>query len=140
MEQVSVRYIVHDADAAIAFYVQHLGFTEAMHPAPGFAMMTRGSLRLLLSEPGSLDANGAQGIGGRVLANGALPQPGGWNRFSLQVADLAAEVARLRAAGVAFRSDVVVGIGVKAAVLEDPSGNPVELFEAILPEAAHKQL
>jgi len=140
MEQVSIRYIVHDVGAAIDFYVQKLGFTEEMHPAPGFAMLTRGALRLLLSSPGGLDVTGAPGAGGRALADGTLPKPGGWNRFSLQVSDLAAEVARLRAAGVAFRNDVVVGIGVKAALLEDPSGNPVELFEARLPEAAHKQL
>ncbi|MCQ9164759.1 VOC family protein [Arthrobacter sp. STN4] len=136
MEQVSVRYIVHDVDAAIGFYVQSLGFTEVMHPAPGFAMLTRGALRLLLSAPGALDAKGAPGGGGRAMADGTMPAPGGWNRFSLQVRDLTAEVARLRAAGVRFRSEVMPGIGVVQVVVEDPSGNPVELFEPLLPEAA----
>lgn len=138
MEQVSVRYIVHDVEAALSFYVQQLGFTEVMHPAPGFAMLTRGGLRLLLSAPGALDANGAPGGGGRAMGDGVVPEPGGWNRFSLQVPDLDAEVARLREAGVAFRSGVMEGIGVRQAMVEDPSGNPVELFQPLLPEAAHK--
>lgn len=137
MEQVSVRYLVHDVDAALGFYVQQLGFTEVMHPAPGFAMLTRGALRLLLSVPGSLDANGAPGGGGRAMADGTLPAPGGWNRFSLQVPGLDAEVSRLHAAGVTFRSGIMEGIGVRQVLIEDPSGNPVELFEPLLPEAAH---
>ncbi|RAN71312.1 glyoxalase [Bacillus sp. SRB_336] len=140
MEQVSVRYIVHDVDAAISFYVQSLGFTEVMHPAPGFAMLSRGALRLLLSAPGSLDAKGVPGGGGRPMADGTMPAPGGWNRFSLQVEDLTAEVSRLRTAGVTLRSEVMRGIGVDQVVLEDPSGNPVELFEPLLPEAAHRDV
>jgi catechol 2,3-dioxygenase-like lactoylglutathione lyase family enzyme len=123
MATVSVRYIVEDVEAAIGFYRDHLGFEVQMHPAPTFAMLTRGDLRLLLS------AQSGQGGGGMVLADGRRPEPGGWNRFSLEVSDLAAEVERLRAAGVAFRSDVVEGIGGDQALAEDPSGNPVELFQ-----------
>ncbi len=139
MEQVSVRYIVDDVDAALGFYVQ-LGFTEMMHPAPGFAMLTRGGLRLLLSAPASLDARGLPGGGGRAMADGVVPEPGGWNRFALQVSDLEAEVSRLSAAGVHFRSGIIEGIGVRQILLEDPSGNLVELFEPLLPEAAHKSI
>jgi catechol 2,3-dioxygenase-like lactoylglutathione lyase family enzyme len=126
---VSVRYIVHDVDAAIAFYCGHLGFREQMHPAPAFAMLSRDDLRLVLSAPG-----GGPG-GGQAMADGTLPEPGGWNRFSLEVPDLADTVARLRAAGVPFRSDIITGVGGKQVLVEDPSGNPVELFEPILPEA-----
>src|SRR5579884_3331056 len=128
MATVQVRYIVHDVDAAIAFYRRHLGFEEVMHPAPGFAMLVRGDLRLVLSAPGGLG-------GGQALPDGRLPEPGGWNRFGIQVSDLAATVDRLREAGVRVRGDVVVGVGIKQALIEDPSGNPVELFEPILPEA-----
>ncbi|MBP2412530.1 catechol 2,3-dioxygenase-like lactoylglutathione lyase family enzyme [Arthrobacter stackebrandtii] len=138
MEQVSVRYIVHDVDAALDFYVRLLGFTEVMHPAPGFAMLTLGGLRLLLSAPGSVDAKGAPGGGGRATPDGAVPAPGGWNRFSLQMPDLDAEASRLSAAGVHFRGGIIEGIGVRQILLEDPSGNLVELFEPLLPEASHK--
>lgn len=138
MEQVSVRYIVHDVDAAMRFYVRRLGFTEVMHPAPGFAMLTRGALRLLLSAPGSLDARGIPGGGGRAMADGSLPAPGGWNRISLQMPELDATVSLLRAAGISFRSDIMEGIGVRQVLVEDPSGNLVELFEPLLPEAVHK--
>ncbi|HET6568717.1 MAG TPA: VOC family protein [Rhodothermales bacterium] len=120
---VTVRYIVDDVDAAIAFYRRHLGFQEKMHPAPTFAMLDRGDLRLLLSAPSG------QGGGGQVLPDGRKPAPGGWNRISLQVADLAATVEALRADGVHFRSDVIEGIGGNQILLDDPSGNPVELFE-----------
>ena len=123
MATVSVRYIVEDVEAAIGFYRDHLGFEVQMHPAPTFAMLTRGDLRLLLSAPSG------QGGGGMVLPDGRRPEPGGWNRFSLEVSDLAAEVERLRAAGVALRSDIVEGIGGDQALAEDPSGNPVELFQ-----------
>ncbi|MGO4385066.1 VOC family protein [Specibacter sp. RAF43] len=140
MEQVSIRYIVDDVDAAIGFYVRQLGFTEVMHPAPGFAMLTRGALRLLLSAPAARDSTGTPGGGGRAMADGTLPAPGGWNRFSLQVANLDSEMARLQAAGVRFRSDVMAGVGVNQVLVEDPSGNLVELFEPILPEAAQKTL
>jgi catechol 2,3-dioxygenase-like lactoylglutathione lyase family enzyme len=126
---VSVRYIVDDVDAAITFYCRHLGFEEQMHPAPTFAMVTRGDLRLVLSAPG-----GGPG-GGQAMPDGTLPSPGGWNRFSIEVADLARTVERLRAAGVHVRSDVIVGVGGNQAVIDDPSGNPVELFEPTRPEA-----
>ncbi|HEX7051384.1 MAG TPA: VOC family protein [Longimicrobiales bacterium] len=123
MAKVSVRYIVDDVDAAIAFYCQHLGFQELMHPAPTFAMLTRGDLRLLLSAPSG------QGGGGQAMPDGTMPKPGGWNRISLEVDDLAAEVATLRGAGVRFRNDIVIGVGGNQILLEDPSGNPIELFE-----------
>jgi catechol 2,3-dioxygenase-like lactoylglutathione lyase family enzyme len=129
MATVSVRYIVNDVDAAIAFYTSHLGFAEVMHPAPAFAMLSRGDLRLVLSAPG-----GGPG-GGQAMPDGTMPQPGGWNRFAIEVADLAATVAKLRSHGVRFRSDIVTGTGGKQILAEDPSGNPVELFEPILPEA-----
>jgi catechol 2,3-dioxygenase-like lactoylglutathione lyase family enzyme len=126
---VSVRYIVDDVDAAIAFYCRHLGFQEAMHPAPTFAMLTRGDLRLVLSAPG-----GGPG-GGQAMPDGSLPTPGGWNRFSIEIDDLAAMVDTLRKAGVHLRSDVITGIGGRQIVIDDPSGNPVELFEPTLSEA-----
>jgi catechol 2,3-dioxygenase-like lactoylglutathione lyase family enzyme len=126
---VSVRYIVHDVDAAIGFYCGRLGFTEIMHPAPAFAMLERGDLRLVLSAPG-----GGPG-GGAAMPDGTLPQPGGWNRFTLQVDDLEASVADLRAAGVRFRNEIVDGIGGRQILVEDPSGNPVELFEPKIAEA-----
>ena len=129
MATVSVRYIVHDVDAAIAFYCDQLGFTEVMHPAPAFAMLTRGDLRLVLSAPG-----GGPG-GGAAMADGTLPEPGGWNRFSLEVADLQALVERLRATGARFRNDIVAGVGGNQILVEDPSGNPVELFEPTIAEA-----
>ena len=129
MATVSVRYIVNDVDAAIAFYCQNLGFTEVMHPAPAFAMLSRGDLRLVLSAPG-----GGPG-GGQAMADGALPQPGGWNRFWVEVTDLAGAVEKLRRGGVRFRNEIVSGVGGKQILAEDPSGNPVELFEPVLPEA-----
>lgn len=130
MASVQVRYIVHDVAAAIAFYTEHLGFHEDMHPAPVFAMLSRGELRLVLSAPSGPDTGG-----GSALPDGRIPEPGGWNRFAVQTDDLAATVARLRAAGVRFRSDVVEGVGGRQAIIEDPSGNPVELFEPLRPEA-----
>ena len=129
MATVQVRYIVHDVDAAIAFYCQQLGFQEVMHPAPAFAMLSRGDLRLVLSAPNP------QGGGGQSMPDGTRPQPGGWNRFAIEVADLAATVDRLRSTGAHFRSDIITGVGGKQALLEDPSGNLVELFEPIVPEA-----
>src|SRR5436309_1023143 len=129
MGTVSVRYIVDDVDAAIDFYGRHLGFAELMHPAPVFAILVREDLRLLLSAPSG------QGGGGQVLPDGTRPAPGGWNRISLEVSDLAAAVEPLRAAGVRFRTDVVVGVGGNQVVIEDPSGNPVELFQPTRPEA-----
>lgn len=129
MATVSVRYIVTDVDAAIDFYCRHLGFTEVMHPAPAFAMLVRGDLRLTLSAPG-----GGPG-GGAALADGTVPEPGGWNRFAIEVADLAETLARLRAGGVALRSEVITGVGGRQVLVEDPSGNPVELFEPTRAEA-----
>src|SRR6516165_5643859 len=122
MATVSVRYIVNDVDAAIAFYTEQLGFDEVMHPAPTFAMLTRGDLRLALSAP-----SGAGG-GGQAMPDGTRPQPGGWNRVMLEVDDLEREVQSLRDAGTRFRNDVVTGFGGKQILLEDPAGNPVELF------------
>ena len=130
MATVSVRYIVDDVDAAIGFYTGHLGFTELMHPAPTFAMLTRGDLRLVLSAPG-----GGPG-GGQAMPDGRVPQPGGWNRFSLEVGDLDGVVDRLRTAGVHFRNAVVDGVGGRQVLVDDPAGNPVELFEPSRPEAA----
>jgi catechol 2,3-dioxygenase-like lactoylglutathione lyase family enzyme len=129
MATVSVRYIVDDVDTALAFYCQHLGFKEQMHPAPTFAMLTRGDLRLLLSAPGEGPG------GGQAMPDGTLPAPGGWNRFSIEVADLAATIDRLRQAGVHLRSDLINGVGGKQVVIDDPSGNPIELFEPTRTEA-----
>ena len=129
MATVSVRYIVDDVDAAIAFYCRFLDFHEEMHPAPTFAMLSRGDLRLLLSAPSG------QGGGGQFMPDGTKPQPGGWNRFSLEVSDLAGTVAVLRTEGVHFRNDIATGVGGKQILIEDPAGNPVELFEPSLPEA-----
>jgi catechol 2,3-dioxygenase-like lactoylglutathione lyase family enzyme len=126
---VSVRYIVDDVDAAITFYCQHLGFEEQMHPAPTFAMLRRGDLRLVLSAPG-----GGPG-GGQAMPDGPLARPGGWNRFTIEVADLAATADRLREAGVHLRSNLITGVGGKQVVIDDPSGNPVELFEPTRAEA-----
>jgi catechol 2,3-dioxygenase-like lactoylglutathione lyase family enzyme len=130
MATVSVRYIVNDVDEAISFYCQRLGFHEDMHPAPTFAMLSRGDLRLVLSAPG-----GGPG-GGQAMADGTMPRPGGWNRFSIEVSDLAAMVQTLRDAGAHFRNDVATGVGGKQILVEDPSGNPIELFEPSLPEAS----
>jgi catechol 2,3-dioxygenase-like lactoylglutathione lyase family enzyme len=130
MASVSVRYIVDDVDTAIAFYCDHLGFEERMHPAPTFAMLTRGDLRLVLSAP-----SGAGG-GGQAMPDGTSPQPGGWNRFMVEVEDLATTVAALRDAGVHFRNDIVIGVGGKQILVDDPSGNPIELFEPTRPEAS----
>jgi catechol 2,3-dioxygenase-like lactoylglutathione lyase family enzyme len=129
MATVSVRYIVDDVDAAIDFYCRQLGFTEVMHPAPTFAMLSHGDLRLVLSAPG-----GGPG-GGQSMPDGTQPQPGGWNRFQLQVDDIEATVARLRERGARFRNQIVTGVGGKQILVEDPAGNPVELFQPILDEA-----
>jgi catechol 2,3-dioxygenase-like lactoylglutathione lyase family enzyme len=133
MTTVSVRYIVHDVDAAIAFYRDELGFTEVMHPAPAFAMLALGDLRLNLSAPG-----GGPG-GGQAMPDGTAPRPGGWNRFAIEVPDLEAAVSRLRGDGVRFRNEIVTGVGGKQILAEDPSGNPVELFEPTRPEARMQQ-
>jgi catechol 2,3-dioxygenase-like lactoylglutathione lyase family enzyme len=129
MATVQVRYIVNDVDAAIAFYDRHLGFKTVMHPAPAFAMLSRGDLRLVLSAP-----NPAAG-GGQAMPDGTQQTPGGWNRFAIEVDDLASTVERLRGAGVHFRNEIVTGVGGKQVIVNDPSGNPVELFQPILSEA-----
>jgi catechol 2,3-dioxygenase-like lactoylglutathione lyase family enzyme len=129
MATVSVRYIVYDIETAIGFCTGHLGFSVQMHPNDMFAMLSRGELRLVLSVPG------AAGGGGQPMPDGTLPEPGGWNRFSVEVPDLDATVAELRRDGVRFRNDVVTGFGGKQIIAEDPSGNPVELFEPTRAEA-----
>src|SRR3569832_1190616 len=113
MTSVQVRYIVRDVDAAIAFYTKHLGFRLDMHPAPPFAMLSRGELRLVLSMPNS------QGGGGQAMPDDTTPEPGGWNRFAVQVEDLESLVARLRGAGVHFRNDIVVGVAGKQLLVDD---------------------
>ena len=129
MAKVSVRYIVDDVDAAIDFYCTELGFHQDMHPAPSFAMLSRGDLRLVLSAPG-----GGPG-GGQAMPDGTLPQPGGWNRFQLEVDDIEQTVARLRKHGARFRNEIITGVGGKQTLVEDPSGNPIELFQPTLAEA-----
>ncbi len=133
MATVSVRYFVRDIDAAIDFYCQLLDFHVDMHPNGSFAMLSRGDLRLVLSVPG-----GGPG-GGQATPDGRLPEPGGWNRFQLEVADLATTVERLRTRGAQFRSDIVVGVGVKQIVVDDPSGNPIEIDQPTIPEARQAQ-
>ena len=129
MAKVSVRYIVDDVDAAIEFYCTELGFQEDMHPAPSFAMLSRGDLRLVPSAPG-----GGPG-GGQAMPDGTLPRPGGWNRFQLEVDDLEETVERLREHGARFRNEIITGVGGKQTLVEDPSGNPIELFQPTLAEA-----
>lgn len=129
MATVSVRYIVDDVDAAIDFYCQRLGFEEVMHPAPTFAMLSRGDLRLVLSAPG-----GGPG-GGAAMPDGSRPAPGGWNRFQLEVDELEALVSTLRKVGAHFRNEIVDGVGGKQILVEDPAGNPVELFQPTRQEA-----
>lgn len=121
MTTVNVRYMVDEVGAALAFYTTHLGFTLISKTLPAFADVARGDLRLLLSGPAS--------SAGRPMPDGRRPGPGGWNRIHLIVDDLPAEVDRLRAAGVHFRNDIVTGPGGAQILLEDPSGNPIELFQ-----------
>jgi predicted enzyme related to lactoylglutathione lyase len=129
MATVQVRYIVNDVDAAITFYTQQLDFKLEMRPAPPFAMLSRGDLRLVLSAPNPV------GGGGQSMPDGTKPEPGGWNRFAIEVTDLAATVARLQSGGAHFRNDIVTGVGGRQILLDDPSGNPVELFEPTVEEA-----
>jgi catechol 2,3-dioxygenase-like lactoylglutathione lyase family enzyme len=117
----TVRYFVDDLDAAVSFYCDQLGFEQELRPSPLFAMLYRGELRLLLSVPGEAHA----------LPDGTLPRPGGWNRISLRVSDLDATVAKLREQGAHFRNDVASGVAVRQVLLEDPAGNPIELFEPL---------
>jgi catechol 2,3-dioxygenase-like lactoylglutathione lyase family enzyme len=129
MATVQVRYIVRDVDAAIAFYCGHLGFQQVMHPGPTFAMLSRGDLRLVLSQP-----NPAAG-GGQPMPDGRVQEPGGWNRFAIEVDDIETIVAALRGAGAKFRNDIVTGFGGKQILVDDPCGNPIELFQPTRPEA-----
>jgi catechol 2,3-dioxygenase-like lactoylglutathione lyase family enzyme len=133
MATVSVRYIVDDVDAAIRFYVDHLGFREVMHPAPTFAMLNRGELRLVLSKPG-----GGPG-GGAVMPDGTVPTPGGWNRFALEIDDIDTLLATLTRSGVRARSAVIDGVGGRQVIIDDPSGNPVELFQPTIADARLKE-
>jgi catechol 2,3-dioxygenase-like lactoylglutathione lyase family enzyme len=123
MSKISVRYIVSDVDAAIPFYTDMLDFKLDMHPAPGFASLSRGDLQLLLNRPG---AGGA----GQAMAGGQLPAPGGWNRIQIEVKDLEVTVKKLKSAGARFRNEIVTGNGGKQILIEDPSGNPIELFQS----------
>lgn len=122
MSKVSVRYIVDDVDQAIPFYTELLGFQLDMHPAPGFARVSYGDLQLLLNRPG---AGGA----GQAMPDGRVPAPGGWNQIQIEVEDLEATVEKLKAAGASFRNEIVNGNGGKQILVDDPSGNPVELFQ-----------
>ncbi len=122
MEKVNVRYIVNDVDAAIPFYTEILGFTLDKHPAPGFALLHKGNLQLLLNRPGT-------GGAGQSMDDGRVPSPGGWNRFQIQCDDLAATIEQLKKAGCRFRNELVVGTGGKQILAEDPSGNCIEFFE-----------
>ena len=122
MSKVNVRYIVNDVDAAIPFYTGVLGFKLEMHPAPGFASLSLGTLQLLLNRPG---AGGA----GQAMPEGQCPAPGGWNRIQVEVGDLEATVQKLKSAGARFRNEIVTGNGGKQILIEDPSGNPIELFQ-----------
>jgi catechol 2,3-dioxygenase-like lactoylglutathione lyase family enzyme len=131
----TVRYIVNDVDASLDFYRGHLGFREVMHPAPEFAMLVRDDLRLAIVSP--VDA-GHPGGGSRPMPDGTRQEPGGWNRFALEVDDLEGTVDRLHAAGVPFRSGIISGIGGKQALVQDPSGNLVELFQPTRPEARER--
>ena len=122
MSKVNVRYIVSDVDKAIPFYIDMLGFKLDMHPAPGFASLSRGDLQLLLNRPG---AGGA----GQAMPDSQLPAPDGWNRIQIEVADLEATVEKLKRTGARFRNEIVTGNGGKQILIEDPSGNPIELFQ-----------
>ena len=124
MATVNVRYIVQDVDAAIAFYGDLLGFDVEMHPAPGFAMLSRGDLRLLLTTP---RGGGGAGV---PMPDGREPEPGGWNRIQIEVDDIERDVDGLRSSGARFRNEIVSGVAGKQILLDDPSGNPIELFQA----------
>ena len=123
MSKVSVRYIVNDVDEALPFYTDVLGFKVDMHPAPGFASISKGDLTVLLNKPGG------GGGAGQSMPDGSVPAPGGWNRFQFEVEDLDSMYSKLKAGGAHFRSEVITGNGGKQVIVEDPSGNPIELFQ-----------
>ena len=123
MSTVRVRYIVDDVDAAIGFYTANLGFKVDMHPAPGFAALSRGDLQILFNRPGG------GGGAGQSMPDGQAPAPGGWNRIQLEVDDLESTVGSLRDAGARFRNEIVNGNGGKQILVDDPAGNPIELFQ-----------
>jgi catechol 2,3-dioxygenase-like lactoylglutathione lyase family enzyme len=131
----TVRYIVNDVDASLAFYREHLAFREVMHPAPQFALLVRDDLRLAIVSPVNA---GHPGGGSRPMPDGARQEPGGWNRFALEVDDLDGMVDRLAAAGVTFRSGIIDGVGGRQALVQDPSGNLVELFQPTIPQARER--
>jgi catechol 2,3-dioxygenase-like lactoylglutathione lyase family enzyme len=133
MSTASVRYIVNSVDETLAFYRDHLGFEVLMHPDPAFAMLTRGDLRLVLVSPVPADHHGG---GSRPMPDGTTQEPGGWNRIMLEVSDLPGTVESMRQAGLRFRNEIVTGVGSSQILLEDPSGNPIELFEPRRPEAS----
>jgi catechol 2,3-dioxygenase-like lactoylglutathione lyase family enzyme len=123
MSKVLVRYIVDDVDKAISFYTNFLKFDVVMHPAPAFAILSLADLQLLLSSPSE------HGGGGKIMQDGTKPEPGGWNRFQIAVDNLSEEVDRLKKEGAKFRNEIVEGVAGKQILIEDPSGNPIELFE-----------
>jgi catechol 2,3-dioxygenase-like lactoylglutathione lyase family enzyme len=129
MAKVQIRYIVNNVDEAITFYTKQLGFKLEMHPAPAFAMLSRNELRLVLSAP--IPAGG----GGQPMPDGTKQEPGGWNRFAIEVTNIFNIVETLKNAGAHFRNNIVTGVGGKQIIVDDPSGNPIELFEPTLPEA-----
>lgn len=122
-QTVSIRYIVNNVDEAIAFYKEFLGFELIMHPAPPFAILSLNNLRLLLNQPGA-------GGGGHAMADGEIPRPGGWNRFHLDVDDLQAYYNELKQKGATFKGDIIKGVGGNQVLLQDPSGNLIELFQS----------
>ncbi|MCC3373637.1 VOC family protein [Cohnella sp. REN36] len=123
MSPIRVRYIVDDVDAAIAFYTKHLDFIVKAHPAPGFAVLQRGDLHLLVN------AQNGPGGAAQAMPDGRKPEPGGWNRIQIEVDDLGAVVETMRIEGLRFRNEIVTGFGGKQILLDDPAGNPIELFE-----------
>ncbi len=133
MATVQVRYIVNNVDESIKFYCDQLGFNLDMHPAPPFAMLSRGDLRLVLSAPNP------SGGGGQPMPDGTQQKSGGWNRFAIEVEDIEKTVEALQRSGAHFRNKIVTGVGGKQIIVEDPSGNPIELFQPILDEARMNQ-
>jgi len=129
MAKVQVRYIVNDVDTAIKFYTELLDFKLVIHPAPPFAMLTKDDLRLVLSSPNP------SGGGGQAMPDGTQQTPGGWNRFAIEISNIESKVDKLRKAGARFRNNIVTGVGGKQIIIEDPSGNPIELFEPTIDEA-----